>query len=171
MNRINFGQQSIHLVVFVFIQVLFLYKLILFDVAFGFFYVGFILFLPFGLSRSLTMTIAFFAGLLMDVFSNTPGIHASACVLLAFAKDFWLSIVIRRADEDFKLDWNELGLFGSIRYLLPLILVHHAVIFTIENDGFNGIGMLLSKILSSSIYSSVIILGLSILMAPKVRKI
>ncbi|MFY0605757.1 MAG: hypothetical protein JXR10_03520 [Cyclobacteriaceae bacterium] len=171
MNRINIGQQILHFVVFVIVQILLLYKFILFDIAFGFFYIGIILYIPFGLSRSLTMTVGFFIGLIMDIFSNTPGIHASACVFLAFTKDIWLTIVIRRADEDVKLDWNELGIFGSIQYLFPLILVHHAMIFTIENDGFDGFALLSAKIFFSSIYSFATILGLSILMAPKVRKI
>ena len=171
MNRINYPQQLLHLVVFVFLQVLFLYKFILFDVAFGFFYVGFILFFPFGLSRSMTMSIAFLAGLIIDIFSNTPGIHTSACVLIAFIKDFWIDVSIRRSDEDIRVDWNELGLWGSVKYLLPLLLVHHIVIFTVENDGFSSFGLLSSKIFFSSIYSFVTILGLSILMAPKARRI
>jgi len=171
MIRINYKQQILHLVVFLIIQIPLLYKLILFDRAFGFFYIGFILFLPYGTSRSLTMVIAFFSGLLIDVFSNTPGIHAAACILIAFLKDTWHDVIMGTSDDDdVSIDWNELKVVGSIGYLLPLIFIHHLIIFSIENGGFNSFGFLFSKVLYSSLYSFIIVFGLSFLMAPKARR-
>ncbi|MEQ9302681.1 MAG: hypothetical protein RJQ14_02095 [Marinoscillum sp.] len=171
MVRINYGQQILNLVIFVIIQIPFLYKLVLFDAAFGFFYVGFLLFLPYGMSRSLAMGIAFFTGLTVDVFSNTPGIHASACIIIAFLKDSWFQVSTGSSDDDIYLDWNELGVWGSVKYLLPLILIHHFVIFSIENGGFNSFGFLLTKITYSSAYSFLIVFALSFLIAPKARRI
>lgn len=171
MVRINYSQQVLHLVIFLIIQIPFLYKLVLFDTAFGFFYVGFLLFLPYGISRSLTMGIAFLTGLTVDVFSNTPGIHASACILLAFLKDSWFQVSIDSSDDDIYLDFNELGVWGSVKYLLPLILVHHLVIFSVENGGFNSFGFLLTKILYSTAYSFLIVFALSFLIAPKARRV
>jgi len=171
MNRINFGRQSLHFIVFVLLQILLLYKFILFDVAFGFFYIGFILYLPFGINRSTSMAIAFAVGVIIDIFSSTPGIHTSACVLVAFIKDFWASTILRSADEDTRVNWNELQLWGSLKYLVPLVLIHHFMIFTIENDGFHTFFFLLKKILFSSLYTLFIVLCLSILMAPSKRQI
>ncbi|REE01696.1 hypothetical protein [Marinoscillum furvescens] len=171
MVRINYVQQALHLVIFLLLQIPFLYKLILFDVAFGFFYIGFVLFLPYGLNRSLAMLIAFAGGLIVDVFSNTPGMHASASILVAFAKDSWFGLTVGSSDDDVYLDWNELGVWGSVKYLLPLIFVHHFIIFTVENGGFNSFGFLLAKISYSALYSFTIVFGLSFLMAPKVRRI
>lgn len=171
MIRINYIQQAFNLIVFLLLQIPLLHKLILFDKAFGFFYIGFILFLPYGLNRSLTMVIAFFSGLIIDVFSNTPGIHASACIFLAFSKDFWYNMVMGVSDDDVYLDWNNLKIWGSVGYLFPLIFIHHLIIFTIENGGFNSFGLLLSKIVYSSIYNFIVIFGLSFLTSPKARRI
>jgi len=171
MIRIDYKQQVYYLIAFVIMQIPLLYKLVLFDVAFGFFYIGFILFLPYGMSRSLTMIIAFFTGLVIDVFSNTPGIHASACILIAFIKDFWHDVIKGESDDDVNVDWNELGLVGSFGYLLPLIFIHHSMIFTIENGGFNGFGLLVSKIIYSTLYSFVLVFGISFLMAPSKRNL
>lgn len=171
MIRINYLRQALHLIVFLMLQVPFLYKLVLFDRAFGFFYVGFVLLLPHGLNRSLTMVIAFFSGLIIDVFSNTPGIHASACVLIAFVKDSWFNIVMGTSDDDVYMDWNDLKIWGSVKFLLPLIFLHHLIIFTIENGGFNSFGFLFIKVLYSSIYSFAIVFGLTFLTAPKARRI
>lgn len=171
MLRINYPQQALNLLVFLILQIPFLYKLVLFDSAFGFFYVGFILFLPYGLSRSIGMAVAFFTGLTVDIFSNTPGIHASATILIAFIKDFWFDITIDHSDDDIQLSWNELGLWGSVKYLYPLIFVHHAIIFSIENGGFNSLGFLFVKVFYSACYSFLIVFALSFLIAPKTRRI
>lgn len=171
MLRINYPQQALHLVVFLILQIPFLYKLVLFDAAFGFFYVGFILFLPNGMNRSMAMTIAFITGLTVDVFSNTPGIHASASILIAFIKDFWFGITIDNSDDDIQLSWNELGVWGSVKYLFPLIFLHHMVIFSVENGGFSSFGFLLVKVLYSSLYSFLIVFALSFLIAPKTRRV
>lgn len=171
MIRINYTQQAVNLFIYLIIQIPLLYKTVLFDKAFGFFYIGFILLLPYGLSRTQTMVISFFSGLIIDVFSNTPGIHASACVFIAFAKDYWYQIVTGNADDDVYLNWNDLGIWGSLRYLLPLTFFHHSIIFTIENGGFSAFGFLFSKILLSSIYSFMVVFALVFLTAPRARRI
>lgn len=171
MIRINFRQQALHLFVFLILQIPLLFKLVLFDKAFGFFYIGFLLFLPHGLSRTYSMLIAFVTGLIIDVFSNTPGIHASACIFLVFAKDFWHDFIMGSSDDDVYINFNELGVIGSLGYLLPLTFIHHLIIFTVENGGFQSFGMLTLKVFYSSIYTFVIVFALSFLMAPKVRRV
>lgn len=170
MIRINYARQITHLFVFLILQIPFLYKLVLFDKAFGFFYIGFILFFPYGFNRSITMSTAFVTGLIIDMFSNTPGIHASACILIAFVKDGWFRWMIG-ADDDVDLSWNELKVWGSVKYLLPLIFLHHLLIFTIENGGLDAFGILFGKILYSSLYSFIVVFGLSFLLAPKIRRV
>lgn len=170
MTRINYNQQISHLVIFLFIQIPLLYKLVLFDKAFGFFYVGFVLLLPYRLNYVVAMVIAFLAGLLVDVFSSTPGIHSSASVLVVFVKDLWHDIIKGEPDEDVHLDFNELGLMGSIRYFLPLIFVHHLMIFIIENNGLQSFGHLVSKIFYSTLFSFFLVLGITVILTPVKRK-
>lgn len=169
MIRINYSRQIINAIAFLVIQLPLLYNFILFDIAFGFFYVGFIFFLPLGLNRNISMIIALLSGLLVDVFSNTPGIHASACVFIALIKDYWYLATIGEYEDDINLSWNQLKIWGSIKFILPLIFAHHLIIFSIENGGFNSFFPLLSKIVFSSIYSLVIIFGISLIIAPRER--
>jgi rod shape-determining protein MreD len=49
-------------------------------------YVLFILLLPFHTSKPIAMLIAFIYGLCVDLFYDTQGMHASACVFLAFCR-------------------------------------------------------------------------------------
>lgn len=167
MVRINYIRQLIYFAVFVLIQLPMLYKAVLFNQAFSFFYLGFLLMLPYGMSRSIGMFIAFFTGLLIDVFSSTPGLHASACIFIVFVKDYWFLFSIGDPEDEINMSWSNLGLWGLFRYQFPLILTHHLIIFTVENAGFISLGSLLSKVILSAGYSFVIIASLAYLVAPK----
>jgi len=48
-----------------------------------YFYVLFVLLLPFDMPRSAMLLMAFFLGLTIDLFSNTLGMHAAACTWMA----------------------------------------------------------------------------------------
>lgn len=169
MIRINYSRQVINLIAFLIIQLPLLYNFILFDTAFGFFYIGFILFLPLGLNRNITMVIALVSGLMVDVFSNTPGIHSSACIFIALIKDYWYLATIGEYEDDINLTWNQLKIWGSVKFLFPLVMIHHLLIFSIENGGFSNFYILFNKTIFSSVYSFVIISGISLLLAPRER--
>ena len=70
-------------VIVVLLQVIIGNNIHLFGVAIPFFYIYFILRLPLSLSVNWVMTLAFVLGLTIDIFSNTPGMNALACVVLA----------------------------------------------------------------------------------------
>jgi len=48
---------------------------------------------PLGLPRSLLMTIAFFIGLCIDLFYDSPGVHTAALVLMAFSRSYILGFI------------------------------------------------------------------------------
>jgi hypothetical protein len=116
------------------------------------------------------MLIAFFTGLLIDVFSSTPGIHASACVLVVFFKDYWFIASIGDPEDEINIGFDSIGLWGLIKYTFPLILVHHFMLFIIENGGFILSGALFIKSLMSGLYSLVVIISIAYLIAPKTQR-
>ena len=171
MSRINIREQVFNFIAMLLIQLPLLYRITLFERAFGFFYVGFLLLLPFNLSRNYLMIIGFFAGFIVDVFSNTPGIHAGACVFIMFIRNFWLRIVNDDTDELSNLNHVELKKTGLLIYAFPLIFVHHLVIFILENGGFHLFGFLFTKVIMSAVLSFIIVFVLNYLIVPKPRRI
>ncbi|MEM6735442.1 MAG: Rod shape-determining protein MreD [Bacteroidota bacterium] len=139
------------------IQLPLIHRITLFDRAFGFFYVGFLLLLPVNISRSYLLIIGFFSGLLVDVFSNTPGIHASACVFIMFFRNFWLSLIDSDWRELSNLNILSLKTTGFFAFILPLIFVHHLVLFMVENGGFHFFGQIIGKVFFSTLFSGLII--------------
>jgi hypothetical protein len=110
-------------------------------------------------------------GLAVDVFSNTPGIHAGACVFVMFIRDLWLRIVLDDTDELTNINHISLKKTGFIFYVLPLVLIHHFIIFLVENGGFHLFAMLSSKTILSALFSFTIIFVLNYLIVPKPRRV
>ena len=58
-------------------------KIVLWGVAMPVVFIYLILRLPVNLHGGWVLTIAFFSGLIIDIFDNTPGMNALACTLMA----------------------------------------------------------------------------------------
>ncbi len=171
MNRINIREQIFNCIALLFIQLPLLYRITLGDRIFGFFYIGFLLLLPFKVSRPYLLLAGFSTGLIVDVFSNTPGIHAGACVFVMYIRDLWLRIVIDDTEELTNINHISLKKTGFILFVFPLVFVHHVIIFLVENGGLHLFGLLISKAILSALFSFTIVFVLNYLIVPKARRI
>jgi hypothetical protein len=167
MYRINITQVVIYFLFYVVLQLPLLYKFVLGDHAFGFFYLGFLLFFPFGINPFLRLTIGFIIGLLMDMLSNTPGMHAAACTMIMFVKDYWLVFLIDEPEDDANLTVFHLGPRNLFLYTLPLIFLHFLIIFGLEHGKWEGFGLVLERILFSGVFSFTLIVLLNVLIAKR----
>lgn len=170
MIRVSIKEQILNLIILLMIQLPLIHRVILFDKAFGFFYIGFLLLLPTTLSRSRLMLVAFASGLLVDVFSDTPGIHAGASVFIMFVRNFWLSVVNDDSQELVNVNMASLKKSGFLYFLFPLVFIHHFLIFSLENGGLHHFGMLIEKVFFSAVFSSMIIFVINYLVSPNQRR-
>ena len=76
------------------VQVLLFSHIHLFGYATVYIYLLFILKMPRFATRNAQMVWAFLLGLVVDMFSNTPGINAAAATFLAFMRDYVLAMFI-----------------------------------------------------------------------------
>ena len=117
----------------------------------------FLLMLPLNLNFAVTILIAFFSGLLVDLFSSNMliGFHAFSCVLMMALRDWWITIVTTRisfrGNEDVFLTSQPIQWY--LNYLTPLILIHHIAFYMLEAFSFDNFWMTLLKISTSTIYS------------------
>ena len=170
MNRKISIRLVLYFILLVLIQIPLLHNWVLYDLAFPFPYIGFILLLPCTTHRSGSMMIAFAIGLVIDVFSNTPGIHASAAVLLAYFRAPWLGVATDASNEELDLTISSMGLVKFTQFIFPLILVHHFMLFVLENEGFKWIGTLLAKIFWSALFSYGLIYLVALITDPPNRR-
>lgn len=64
-------------------------------------YFLFILWLPFSVSRQWLLLIGFITGLTLDYFTMTPGLHAAACLLIAYVRPFLITILTPKDSTEF----------------------------------------------------------------------
>ena len=101
----------------VLVQVLFLNHICWFGVATPFLYIYLLLIIDRDIDRNVLMLLAFAMGLSVDVFCNTFGVNAAACVLLAFLRPWLIRICAPREEfENFEPGYPD------IRHLVLLPL-------------------------------------------------
>lgn len=145
---------------FLIFQVLLFKKLILFNSAFCFLYIAFILLLPIETNPLMLMLVGFGLGLLVDMFYDRQGMHAAATVAVAYLRNYWLGLITPQGGYDVgslpTLATNGLGWFLS--YAAPLVFIHHTILFFIEAGGFDLFGMTLAKVFASLLFTMFVFL-------------
>ena len=125
----------VRFVILMVIQVFLLDHLDLYDgMVVPYLYILFLFMLPFDIEHSFLMVIGFITGITMDIFNNTPGMHASACVFICFIRPYFLQWIAPRDGYEFGLmpRIQHMGASWSITYMGVLVLLHHTWLFFIE---------------------------------------
>lgn len=136
----------------VLLQVLILNSVHIAGYATPFLYIYFILKFSSGTSRNELMLWAFFFGLTIDIFSDTPGMNAAATVLLAFLRPIFLRLFVPRDTLDTLIPAvRTMGIFPFLKYLVICVLVHHGMLLTLEFFSFAHIGTLLLRVVTSTL--------------------
>ncbi len=144
----------------VFIQVFLLKNISLYGLSTPYLYILFILLLPFETPNLLLFPLAFTLGLTIDAFYDTPGLHAMACVLLAFVRVLFISITVQKEgfDNEPEPTLSLMGFRWFFTYTLILTLFHHFFLFILEVFRFSEIQYTLARALLSSIFTVFLIL-------------
>lgn len=123
-------------------------------------YILFIIALPVKTPRWLSLILAFILGLTIDIFSNTLGMHAFATVLIAFLRNGIINLFIVLEENDNPVpSFRSFGVGAYIKYLVLMVFIHHFSLFFLEAFSFAQPGLILSKIVLSSIVTILILLG------------
>jgi len=103
-------------------------------------------------SRNALMLWAFFLGLTVDIFSDTPGMNAGAAVLLAFLRPMFLRLFIPRDTLDGIVPAvRTMGISPFLKYLVVGVFVHHGMLLIVEYFSLAHVGTLLLRIAASTI--------------------
>ncbi len=122
-------------------------------------YVLFIITLPFEIPNWLLLVFGFVTGLIIDVFSNTLGMHASATLFMCYLRPFLLRAFSPR-DEYQPGTIPNIHCFGTawfLRYALILVFAHHFFLFFIEVFSFKHIFSTLWRIVASTTFTMALI--------------
>ena len=149
------------MIFFILVQVLILNHIHLFNVATPLVYVYFILLFPRNQQRWVSILLAFFLGLILDSFSNTPGETAFALTLTAFLQPYFLGLYLERDNSDnFTPSMAKMGFMKYATYVLLLTFIFCFTLFTLEAFSFFNWAQWLLCILGSWGVTSLIIIAI-----------
>jgi rod shape-determining protein MreD len=143
---------------FVLIQVLLLNHVQLGGYLIPYIYIVFILLLPVSTPGYLVISLAFFLGLIIDIFSNSPGVHSSATLFMAIFRAPLIKSISQK--EENKNDFPGLkqnGIRWFLTYAAFMVVIHHLFLFYAEIFSFNDFLFTLLRSLLSSVFSLFII--------------
>ena len=112
-------------------------------------------------SRNERMLWGFAIGLLVDLFSDTPGMNASAMVLLGFLQPLILRLFAPRdVTDNLTPSMRTMGVAAFAKYLVACILIHHSWLLSLEFFSWAHASAMLWRILASGSLSLALILAL-----------
>jgi rod shape-determining protein MreD len=157
----NTVQNIIRFVALVLVQVLVLNHVQFLGFINPYIYILFILSQPAKQATWLSLLLAFAMGLVIDVFSNTPGMHAFALVFVAFARKGIIKLFITIDDNFNPLpSFRTFGASAYIKYIVVTVFIHHILLFFLESFSFSYFWIVLLKTILSSIVTIILILGI-----------
>ena len=142
------------------VQILVLNQLDLFNgFVLPYLYILVLLLLPFETKKGVQLILGLAVGSIMDVFSNTPGMHISACLVLCFIRPGILRMVSPRDGYEIgtKPVLSDMGWQWYFLYAGAITLVHHLWLFSIEVMRFNLMPSVLLRTLLSSLATIILL--------------
>lgn len=130
-------------------------NLALFSVALPIVFIYVLISLPISVGTNWVMTIGFLSGLAVDIFSDTPGLNALSCTVLAFLRRPLLHLYLPLDDElgAVPLGFRSLGAEVYLKYMLTCVFLYCTLVFTIEAFELFNLRLWIMRIACSTLYT------------------
>jgi rod shape-determining protein MreD len=146
------------------LQVLLFDQLQLWGACHPYIYVLCLLMMPITLTHSVDMLIGAVAGVIMDIFSNTLGVHMAACTLIMFIRPYLIGVIVNDKDRlNEQISLRAIGMEAFIKYAVILVLIHHLTVFSLAAWCWDHIGFVLLETVVSSLITIAVIIGYNLL--------
>ena len=135
-------------------------------------YFLFILWLPYATPRLLLLVIGFFTGLSLDYFKMTPGLHAAACLLIAYVRPFIITLLSPKDTTEFshrEPSPRGMGWSAYLVYALVLTLLHHIYLTLLEWLQFGSFLSFIIKAGATTAISMLLIITVELLFPRKMK--
>ncbi|MET4108777.1 hypothetical protein [Hymenobacter sp. UYP22] len=145
---------------------------VLFDLGWCLIYLGFLLFLPINTPIVVQLLLGFLTGILLDTVFDTGGVHAAAAVLLMYVRPWVLRLLTPRDGYDAQdsVNIHQMGWQWMVVYLAMLVGIHHVAYFLLELGSFRVPGIMLAKMVVSTLYTGLTLLIIQLVFFPTRRR-
>lgn len=129
-------------------------------------YFVFVLWLPFSMSRPALLLSAFLVGLAVDAYAPAPGLHAAACVLIAYLRPYLITILMPRDTQEFQYpEPSAKAMLWApyLVYLFILTFVHHFYLTFLQWLSVGSFWLFVGRTLAGTVISLLLILTVDML--------
>ncbi|MDR1859693.1 MAG: rod shape-determining protein MreD [Bacteroidales bacterium] len=156
---IKFLNYSALFILLVLLQTLLLNHIELGGLINPYFYVLFIILLPKETPKYMLLLLGFALGFIIDIFSNTPGMHAAATTFLAFIRPTVIKPDQRDLNEvNAQPRLSQMSISRFVQYVALMVFSHHIFLFMVEAFSFDDLLFTLLRAVISSIITIVLII-------------
>jgi hypothetical protein len=135
-------------------------------------YYLFILWIPFSIPRIGLLVIGFIMGLTLDYFTMTMGLHAAACILVAYLRPFIINVLMPKDSSEFNYrepSPKAMGWAPYSVYALVLTFFHHGYLLFLEWLQFGGFLEFLIRVVASTGVSMLLIFTVELLFPRRLK--
>ena len=150
-------------------QVLIFNRIDLFGFINPFPYVLFIILYPVNGNKSGLLAASFLLGLLMDMFWNSGGVHAAACLVLAYYRPAIFKFSFGLSYEYQTVRLNDVVTPERFSFLLIAIVLHHFVLFVLEVFKVSFLWDILVRTVLSTIFTIITCIIIIYIIKPSKR--
>jgi len=132
-------------------------------------YILFIILFPVNGNKSALLIASFFLGLTMDMFSNSGGIHTTACILLAYLRPYIFKFSFGLSYEYQTIKLNDVVTPERFSFILLSVVLHHFALFLLEAFQISFFWETLIRTLLSTLFTIIICITIIYLIKPNKR--
>ena len=132
-------------------------------------YILFIILYPVNGNKTALVVASFLLGLVMDMFNNSGGAHATACLVLAYFRPSLFKFAFGLSYEYQTIKLNDVLTPERFTFILLAILIHHLTLFLLETFQLTYILDTLTRTLLSTVFSIIICIIIIYLIKPNKR--
>lgn len=132
-------------------------------------YILFIILYPVNGNKSNLLIASFFLGLIMDLFCNSGGVHATACVLLAYLRPTFFKFSFGLSYEYQTIKLNDVLTPERFTFILLAVTTHNITLFLLESFQISLILDILIRSVLSTLFTILICIILIYLIKPNKR--
>lgn len=132
-------------------------------------YILFIILYPVNGNRYGLLLSAFFLGLIIDMFGNSGGVHATASLVLAFIRPTFFKFAFGLSYEYQTIKINDRLTPERFSFILVSVVTHHFVLFVLETFRFSFFWSVFVKTLLSTVFTLLVCIILIYLFKPARR--
>lgn len=133
-------------------------------------YILFILLYPVNGNRSGLLLASFLLGIVMDMFCDSGGVHATACVVLAYVRPTFFKFSFGVSYEYQTVRINDKLTPERFSFLLISVLTHHLILFSLEIFKITFILNIFLRTLLSTVFTLILCIIIIYIFKPSTKR-